>query len=154
MSKIFKISGDFKKGGGWAKPDPYFTGEILVDGRGLFYGYCHEEEGVKYLVGAITEKEDGGQDVQFYILSNNSKEQPVFYNTHGDGATLKGRWHKMEHQLKSNHMCTFVAKTEAKVTLEKQPYSEKTKSRIDTNFSEVKTGIIINGKIIDSILCP
>ena len=153
MSKIFNISGNFKKGGKWAEPEPYFTGEILVDSDGTFYGYSVEPKETKYLVGVITEDQKKGRtDVQFYIMSNESNILPVFYSTHGKGGNLTGRWHEMERQLNSNHMCSFIPKGGAKVVVEKQPYSKKAENRIKTNFSKLKTGTVINGRIINSIL--
>lgn len=152
MSKIFKISGNFKKRNKWAKPDPYFEGEIIMRNDGIFYGYSTEPKETKYLVGVITETERGISDAQFYMMSNDYGVSPIFYNTHGGEDKLEGAWHEMKYQLNSNHMCTFVSKGEVWVKLEKQPYSGKSENRIETKFGKLKQGTVMNSRIINSIL--
>lgn len=152
MSKIFRISGNFKKNGKWNDPDPYLTGEIILENNDIFYGYFTDPNETRYLVGVIAEDENGSTDAQFYIMSNNYTMSPVFWNTRGKDGVLEGQWYEMKYHLKNGHPYTFTPKSAAKVFLEKESYSKKAESRIRGEFGNFNQNAAINSRIIKSIL--
>ena len=152
MSKLFKISGNFKKDGKWGSVDPYFTGEIILVNNDVFYGYLNESKETKYVVGVITEDKNGVTDAQFYIMSNDCGVLPVFCNTQGEGGNLKGRWYEMKYHLSNKNPYTFFPKSSTRITLEKESYSRKAENRIEGKFKDLKQNTAINGRIIRSVL--
>ena len=152
MSKLFKISGNFKKNGNWGTPDPYFTGEIILENNDVFYGYLSEQNETKYVVGVITDDEEGTTNAQFYVMSNDYTVSPVFWNTQGENGELNGRWYEMKYNLDNKHPYIFTPKSAAKVSLEKESYSKKTKNRIESEFSKLKQNMAMNSRIIKSVL--
>ena len=152
MSRIVNISGNFKKDGEWNNPDPYFTGEIILENTEVFYGYLNGPEETRYLVGVVTEDEDGVTDAQFYIMSNDYGVSPVFYNAQGEGGKLTGRWYEMKYHLNNKEPYTFLPKSVVKICFEKVSYSKKREHRIRKKFKNLKQNTAINGKIIRSVL--
>ena len=140
------------------RPDPAFTGEIVVDETGKFCGCCeilhdgvvkcYSGEGCKinqykYLVGAVTQ-ESGGHSLAFFKLSNGPKQEPLFYEIH-DASPADSYW---------GTMCSFggfAAQGNARVTLEELPYSEEEAGRIKAQFREVDCGVNYNGEMIAEV---
>ena len=152
MGRIFKICGNFKKNGKWNTPDPYFTGEIILENNDVFYGYLTEGKEAKYLVGVITEDKKEITDAQFYIMSNDHTVSPVFCDTKGEGGKLAGQWYEMKYHLDNKQPYTFSSESAARVIFEKESYSKKAENRIEGKFSNLNQNTAMNGRIIRSVL--
>ena len=146
MSKIFRISGNFVQFGEWAEPDPSFSGEIVVDEDGVFYGFCDElYEGdagpdinrVRYLSGAFGPNGyNGQQGIAFYKMSNYALQSPLMYVAPDLNNTYSGGWYAMD-RLGVNFMLQGIAK----VFVEEEEYSKEKEISIKTKFGLLNTGI-------------
>ncbi len=97
MSKFFKVFGNIDWSGEWAEPDPFFSGEILVDKHGMIKGYCNcfpvgRSRYKQYLIGFMSQ--DGGNEaVLFQVASEDEASTTVFINP--DFKKSESRWASM-----------------------------------------------------------
>ena len=146
MSKIFRISGNFKQSGKWSKPDPSFSGKIVVDEDGIFYGFCDELYSenimsdlnrVRYLSGALGPNGfNGNQGIAFYKMSNYFPQNPLMYIVPDLICMDSGGWYALERGLN-----LFALKGMAKVSIEEEIYSEEEEASIRAKFELLDKGI-------------
>ncbi len=156
MSKIFKVSGNFTEDGEWAKQNPAFKGEIIVNETGKFYGWCEqlyiegsagnksgltgEISKVRCLVGALAE-EEGGYSLLFFKLSNTPWQTPLLYEIHGASAA-DCIWSAKDPNG------GFVPQGNASVLLEEVPYSEENADKIKKHFCDVDISVSPNDELV------
>ncbi len=82
MDGILRISGNYCFAPNkWKTQDPFFTGKVLVDDEGKFFGYIRMSEEQKYsITGALaTNSKNGHLGIAFYVLPNYTEQSPVLY---------------------------------------------------------------------------
>ena len=150
MSRIFDISGNVKKAGKWVCPETAFTGEIVLDDDNSLYGYCNDYRGkIWYLVGCHTIKDEMGDSIEFYMLSNDHHQTP-FLCIFPDVTDNKGTWWECVNTCNGERF--FRSENEAKLALghERQSYQEE--QRIRARFNEVELSVLMNSQIVTSVL--
>ena len=147
MSKIFKISGNFTQKGEWIKPDPSFTGKIVVDDANAFYGYCNEiydshmpkVNKTRFLVGAFAPNgKDGKLGIAFYKISNDLDQAPLMYVVPDLDDTENGSWAVLYPFIIFAH---FTQQGKAKITVEEVIYSKDKANRIKSRFEKLDRSI-------------
>ena len=157
MSKIFKISGNFVQYGKWAKPNPSFEGEIVVDDANTFCGYCNELydsnmsalNKIRFLAGAIAPNGRNGKDgIAFYKMSNDTEQSPLMYVIpeleNGKGEWAAASWDR-----------GFFTIDEARVEIEEKLTSvpEEDEKRIKAKFDELDKSVNFNKALLEQIQC-
>ena len=159
MGKIFRISGNFTQNGEWAKPNPAFIGEIVVNEDGKFYGWCEQYcvEGVidlqvggvyevdefRYLIGALA-KECDGYSLLFFKLSNAPWQAPLSYEIH-DASAADCIWSAKDPSG------GFVPRGNAMVSLEEIPYSEAEVEYVKELFCDADISINVNDDLVRKV---
>lgn len=152
LSSIFDISGNLKKGGKWLCPESAFTGEIVLDDDNSLYGYCNDYSGkIWYLVGCHTVKDEIGDNIEFYMLSNDHRQTP-FLCIFPDIADGKGSWYECISNCNGERF--FRSESEAKLVLTNERNSYQEEQRIKARFQEVELNVLMNNRIITSVLEP
>ena len=159
MSKIFKISGNFTQNGEWTKSNPAFTGEIVVNDSGKFYGWCEqfcieetddlqiggvsEDEETRYLIGALA-KECNGYSLLFFKLSNAPWQAPLSYEIH-DASAADCVW------AAKDPCGGFVPQGNAMVSLEEVPYSKADAEQVRERFCDADISISENDALVQEV---
>ena len=150
MSKVFDVSGNFKKGGKWICPEVAFTGEIVLDDDSSLCGYCNDYTGkIWYLVGAHTDKDEIGNTIEFYMLSNDHHQTP-FLCIFPDIADGKGTWWECVNNCKGERF--FRSENEAKLNINHERQSYQEEQRVRSRFNEVELSVLMNHKIVTTLL--
>ncbi|MBR0133755.1 hypothetical protein IJM16_00610 [Candidatus Saccharibacteria bacterium] len=158
MSRIFKISGNFKQFGEWMEPDPAFSGEIVVDEKtNEFYGYCHElyAEGVlksyrlRFIVGAFAPNaRNGNQGIAFYKLSNDLNIDPYMYVTPDLTNPESGEWSAL-----GIFGIYFERVDKSRVMIEEMAYSKEEEKRIKSTYEKIDRNRKANKVMLDQVHC-
>lgn len=150
MSKIFDISGNFKKSGKWICPETAFTGEIVLDDDNSLCGYCNDYRGkIWYLVGCHTIRDEIGDSIEFYMLSNDHHQIP-YLCIFPDIADGKGSWYECINNCNGERF--FRSESEARLILANERNSYQEEQRIKARFHEVELGVLMNHRIVTSVL--
>ena len=158
MSRIFKISGNFVQNGEWAKPDPSFTGKIVVDDNNEFYGYCDELYSssmseinrIRYLSGVFaTNIESGQRGIAFYKMSNDRKQAPLMYVVPDLTDPEGGTWAAL------TEFGYFLEMGKSKITVEEEPFSEEEEKNIKAKYDNLDENVNHNKDLLteDQIAC-
>ena len=158
MSRIFKISGNFKQFGEWAEPDPAFSGKIVVDeNTDEFYGYCYElyvghlpeSSGLRFLVGAFAPNaRNGNRGIAFYKLSNDLNIDPYMYVTPDLTNPESGEWSAL-----GTFGIYFERVDKSRVMIEEMAYSEEEEKRIKSTYEKIDRNREANKVMLDQVHC-
>lgn len=144
MNRIFKISGNFKQGGEWAKPNPAFSGKIVLDEeKDQFRGYCEElycssdqPEPVRFriLAGLFSEGRSG---IAFYKLSSDyTMFSPLIYVVPDlDDPERASAWYAFDPFSGG-----FSPIEPARAAVEEETYSKDEEMRILNRYDELRVG--------------
>ena len=77
MSKIFRVSGNLKKGDKRGTSCLFFVGKVIADDNGLFVGHCEkfyryrlQEEGDAGYITGVLKEADGRSEMEFYLAQS------------------------------------------------------------------------------------
>ena len=158
MSKIFKISGNFRQYGEWSTPDPSFVGEIVVDDANTFCGYCDELYDSKmsalnktrFLAGAIAPNGRNGKNgIAFYKMSNDGEQAPLMYVVPNLEDPSNGSWAAL------TPFGFFQPVGQARVEIEEKAASAfgEDEKRIKAKFDELDKNINGNDQLLEQMQC-
>ena len=153
MSRIFRISGNFMQSGKWSKPNPSFSGRIITDKEGRFYGYCEElydgasdVSRIRYIAGAFAENSyRRRQGIAFFKMSNDPSQDPLVYITLDLGNPEGGSWYEL------STLGCFQRRGRARVVVKEEPFSEEVANSIMTKYSTLNKGVNGNDKLLREI---
>ncbi len=156
MSRIFNISGNFMQFGKWSEPDPSFSGQIVVNEKDEFYGFCDElyssnmsdVNRIRYIAGAFAENGHNGQrGIAFFKMSNDSERAPLMYVTPDLMAPESGSWAALTI---SGY---FQVQGRSRITVEEETFSEEVEKSIKAKYDALDKGINGNGELLEQIQC-
>ena len=156
MSRIFNISGNFMQFGKWSEPDPSFSGKIVVNEEGEFYGFCEElyssnmsdNNRIRYIAGAFAENgRNGRQGIAFYKMSNDSKQAPLMYVTPDLMVPESGLWAAL------SIFGYFQEQGRSRITVEEETFSEDVENSIKAEYGNLDRGINGNDELLEQIQC-
>ncbi len=163
MDRIYRLTGNFRQNGQWIKPNPSFSGEIVVNSEGMFYGWCRElyNDGpfnTRYLTGYYGPNDYMGEGIAFYKLNNLGLPKPSLFVVEDIYGDIPGHWSIMKEEwtnIESSHYGHGILKRfvfedvdEATIALERIEYSKEAAALIKQRFEEVSHKVSHNDYLI------
>ena len=153
MSRIFRISGNFMQSGKWSKPNPSFSGKIIADEEGRFYGYCEElydgasdASRIQYIAGAFAENNHRRrQGIAFFKMSNDPSQDPLAYITLDLENPESGSWSEL------STLGRFLRRGRTRIVVEEEAFSKKAENSIRAKYDTLDKSINGNDKLLKEI---
>lgn len=137
MSRIFRISGSFMQFGKWSKPNPSFSGKIIADEEGRFYGYCEElydgasdASRIQYIAGAFAENNHRRrQGIAFFKMSNDPSQDPLAYITLDLENPESGSWSEL------STLGRFLRRGRTRIVVEEEAFLRRPRIVLEPNMA-------------------